>query len=434
MMARRCTAGSDISSVSLVVRRGTRRWDREVRYDAEVVARQHAVYRLVEDALAGDDLERGTVAATADHYVVDPAAKLQRPVVAAGHQRVARRERVTGNPRVGALPGVPVADARATQGLQPAPEAHASRVGGSVEVAGQDHVAHLPLAQQILYEARGRHSLQLALVLEAQLPQGVVVGEQQRSERDRCQDLRDRYFARVDAGGDVQGLLPHLPHFPAARDRKSRALGLAARLVGDVVARAEQVGDLVVPVGHHCLLEGDDVRLELAQAVNEGRPTLVPRPVPPPKVERGDAHLARSRYSLHCEPPESLSSARTRGLSIVARTEADSPQLPGTLLLKLFDRSEWAPFWGDTSRHNGARSVLIAALRYQRHAIQACPAIYQTVPLLTWVNKRRYDLNAALSSGSGGLRTCRDTSDLPPTPAQGLPAALSRAVGRRGGR
>src|SRR5215216_804383 len=327
MMARRCTAGSDISSVSLVVRRGTRRWDREVRYDAEVVARPHAVYRLVEDALAGGDIERGTMVAAADHCVVDPAAQLKRPVAAAGHQGVARRERVTGIDGVGALPGVPGADARVTQGLQPAPEAHASRVGGSVEVAGQDHVAYLPLAQQTLYEARGRHSLQLALVLEAQLPRGVMVGEQQRSERSRCQDLRNRYFARVDAGGDVQGLLPHLPYFPAARDRKSRALAIC--LVGDVVARAEQVGDLVVPVGHHRLLEGDDVRSELAQAVNEDRPTLVPRAMPPPQVERGDAHLARCCHSRHCKPPGSLSSARTRGLSIVARIEADSPQ-PGS--------------------------------------------------------------------------------------------------------
>src|SRR5215212_3691283 len=99
-METKCTPGSDISSGSLVVRRGTWPWDREVRYDAEVVARPHGVYRLVEEALAGGDLERGTMVAAADYYVVDPAAKLQRPVVAAAHQRVARRERVTGNPRV----------------------------------------------------------------------------------------------------------------------------------------------------------------------------------------------------------------------------------------------------------------------------------------------------------------------------------------------
>src|SRR5215216_2057202 len=148
-MARKCVAGSDISSVSLVVRRGTWPWDREVSYDAEVVARPHAFYRLVEDALAGRDVERWTIVAAADHYVVDPAAQLQWPVVAAGHQRVARRERVTGIHGVGAIPGVPVADARVTQGLQPVPEAHARSVGDCVEVTGQDHVAYLPLAQQI---------------------------------------------------------------------------------------------------------------------------------------------------------------------------------------------------------------------------------------------------------------------------------------------
>ena len=61
-MARRCAAGSNISSVSLVVRRGTRSWDREIRYDAEVVARPHALYRLVEDTLAVS-CERGTMVA-----------------------------------------------------------------------------------------------------------------------------------------------------------------------------------------------------------------------------------------------------------------------------------------------------------------------------------------------------------------------------------
>ena len=40
---------SDISSVSLVVLRGAWTWDREVRYDAAVVARPDTAYRLVED-------------------------------------------------------------------------------------------------------------------------------------------------------------------------------------------------------------------------------------------------------------------------------------------------------------------------------------------------------------------------------------------------
>jgi hypothetical protein len=118
-----------------------------------------------------------------------------------------------------------------------------------------------------------------------------VVGEQERpSERVRCQDLRDRYLARVDARGEVQGLLPHLPYFPAARDRKSRAIRLATRLVSNVVAGAEYVRHLVVAIYHDRLLERNEVGLELAKAVDEHRPTLVPRPVAPPQVERGDAH------------------------------------------------------------------------------------------------------------------------------------------------
>ena len=64
--------------------------------------------------------------------------------------------------------------------------------------------------------------------------------------------------------------------------------------MGDVVSRAEQVGDLVVSVGQDRLLEGYDVRSELVQAVDEDRPTLLPFPIEPPKVERGDANLARS--------------------------------------------------------------------------------------------------------------------------------------------
>ena len=51
---------------------------REVRYYAEVVARQHALYRLVENTLAVGDIERGTMVAAADHYVVDPAPQLKR--------------------------------------------------------------------------------------------------------------------------------------------------------------------------------------------------------------------------------------------------------------------------------------------------------------------------------------------------------------------
>src|SRR5829696_10067023 len=54
-------------------------------------------------------------------------------------------------------------------------------------------------------------------------------------------------------------------------------------------------------------------------------------------------------------------------------------ELRRTRLLKLFGKSERAPLWDPTSQQNGARSALIAALRYQKHTIQTPPAIFQTV-------------------------------------------------------
>ena len=90
-----------------------------------------------------------------------------------------------------ALPGVPVADARAAQGLTARPEAHTGRVRIGIEVAGQHHV-QTPPASALLHELRGSHGLQLALMLEVQLPIGQVVDEQQRPDGVWCKDLRVR--------------------------------------------------------------------------------------------------------------------------------------------------------------------------------------------------------------------------------------------------
>ena len=95
-----------------------------------------------------------------------------------------------------------------------------------------------------------------------------------------------------------------------------------------MAARAEQAGDLVIPVGYHCFLKCNDVRLELAQAVNEDRPTLVPHPVAPPQIERDDTHHARAEHLLHPEPPESPISVRKSGSSIAARTGEGIAELP----------------------------------------------------------------------------------------------------------
>src|SRR5215218_8237605 len=73
------------------------------------------------------------------HHVVDAPPQLQLPVpVLRGDQRVLGGEAVPLLAWVGAPPGVAVANAHTSQGLPPAPEAHTGRVGGGVEVSGQD--------------------------------------------------------------------------------------------------------------------------------------------------------------------------------------------------------------------------------------------------------------------------------------------------------
>src|SRR5213082_1827509 len=133
-----------------------------------MVARPHAIDRFVEDTRASRDLEGGSsVVTTAHEDVVDPA---ERPVPIS-HQRIAGCECVARICGIRALPAVPVADAGTAQGLTARPEAHTGRVGSGIEVTGQHHVQTAP-ASALLYEPRSGHALQLALILEIQLPIG----------------------------------------------------------------------------------------------------------------------------------------------------------------------------------------------------------------------------------------------------------------------
>src|SRR5215217_719017 len=102
-METKCTAGGNISSVSLVVCRGTWPWDRELGHDTEVVARPHAVYRLVEEALAGGDVGRGTMVAAAGlrtpaphHHGGHPSRVLQLSLSARNSSHVRRPTACSG--------------------------------------------------------------------------------------------------------------------------------------------------------------------------------------------------------------------------------------------------------------------------------------------------------------------------------------------------
>src|SRR5215213_8156721 len=72
-------------------------------HDAEVIARPHAVYRLVEEALAGGDVERGTMVAAAGlrtpaphHHGGHPSRALQLSLSARNSSHVRRPTACSG--------------------------------------------------------------------------------------------------------------------------------------------------------------------------------------------------------------------------------------------------------------------------------------------------------------------------------------------------
>src|SRR5438876_7258405 len=139
-----------------------------------MVARPDAVDGLVEDPLAGGDLERRpAVLAAADEDVVEPP---EGPVPV-GDERILGRGGLAGLARMDALPRVAIADARAVQRLAARDEADVRGVGVGGEVARENDV-DVSLADQLLEEAHRREGLQLALALK--LPARDVVREAKR--------------------------------------------------------------------------------------------------------------------------------------------------------------------------------------------------------------------------------------------------------------
>jgi hypothetical protein len=146
-------------------------------------------------------------------------------------------------------------------------------------------------------EPCGGDRLQLALVLQAQLPAGVGAQEQQRPDGLRHVHLGGQGHA-VGADGarrDVQVHFVHACHRPAAGDRDADATAdQAGALVDQVVVGAEQVLGLVVVVSLDHFHEREQVWLELAQSVVEHRAACGPVAVPLPRVEGGYAQVTRA--------------------------------------------------------------------------------------------------------------------------------------------
>ena len=110
----------------------------------------------------------------------------ERPV-GVEDERVVRRERRAVLTRVGALPGVPVADAVPVERLAAGPEADARGTGVGVHVACHDDVP--AIARECFDCASGGDGLPLSLELEARLPAREMVDEDQRAERCRGVDF-----------------------------------------------------------------------------------------------------------------------------------------------------------------------------------------------------------------------------------------------------
>ena len=118
-------------------------------------------------------------------------------------------------------------------------------------------------------------------------------------------------------------------------------------------------------------------------------------------------------------PPRRISTSTTSSDDLYAsdRGRAAFPGLMGRIfrdaasgfrriiLPKLFGKSKWAPLRGPMSRKNGARGTLIVTLRYQKHANQTRPAIFQTVSPRNHVNKVVPGVALLSEEGLMGLRT-----------------------------
>jgi hypothetical protein len=151
----------------------------------------------------------------------------------------------------------------------------------------------VPVSCKLFDETRGRERLQLALVLELELPARHVVDEDERPVRLRCGDLRDEGDAR-EVGcprRHVQVDLVHRGDRPAARDRRALPVRFTLCLVRHVEVGAEQVDDLVVLLGRDRLDERDEVRAKLTQPADEHPPARRPVPTPAPQVQRQHPHL-----------------------------------------------------------------------------------------------------------------------------------------------
>lgn len=129
----------------------------------------------------------------------------------------------------------------------------------------------------VLDPARDGDGLQLALVLESELPTRQMVDEQDRADRLGREDLHDggRAGEIRRAQRDVEIDLVHVAERPAAGDRNALPVLDVARLpdlpvtvMSDMEAGTEKIGHLILVAVDDRLLERDEIGTHLAEAGN----------------------------------------------------------------------------------------------------------------------------------------------------------------------
>jgi len=150
-------------------------WRRQVCDDSVVVAGPDAVDRLIEESVAVQHLQQRPMSPGSHEHIVDAAGDGGCHFTQT-HERVLRCERQAWVCGPCGLPRVLIANAHSVDGSLPAPEQHARRLRGGVEIAEDNRG---PVPRMFLNRERGATGLLLALHLQWKRPIRFVVRNDQ---------------------------------------------------------------------------------------------------------------------------------------------------------------------------------------------------------------------------------------------------------------
>jgi hypothetical protein len=184
---------------------------------------------------------------------------------------------VSGFVGMPAIPGIPVADAHGVERLLANQEAQTGRIGLGIKIAGK-YDESSALCHQSLNMAGGKNRLHFSLIFVIQLPIREVVDQQHGAKRLRRLNLYHEGCAGevCHARCDMEIKFANLAERTATRDRDADPIRRAFSRMQDVVCRANKIEDLIIVVSTDSLLQGDQIRGELANAIDKYLPPSSP--------------------------------------------------------------------------------------------------------------------------------------------------------------